>query len=128
VCYNTDVNQPPVGYQVKGILSGFTALYAIFTIGCAFLAALPLVFKLDSWKGNVITIVFGVGFVVLVVYAVIRERNHPETFATKQTQEVVITITPPQVKSPQGKRPKVIVSNPVPLPLGQGNKPKALKP
>lgn len=118
--------QLPVGYQAKGILSGFPALYAIFTIGCIVLCVLAIVILPNIWIRHILVIIFGTGFIALIVYAIIRERSHPETFSTKQTLEYSITITQQQIKSPQEKRPKIIGEKRIPLP--PSNQTSVLKP
>lgn len=121
------MQQTPIGYQVKGFLSGFSALYAIFVVGCVVAFILALVLMPDSWERDVLIIVFGIGFIGLITYAIIRERKHPETFATKQIQEISITIVQ-QLKSPTEKRPRNIVSTPIPRTLeNQKDKIKRLK-
>lgn len=106
-----------MGYQVRGFLSGFSALYAMFTLGSLGLFILVLKGMSSSWIQDVLLFVFGGGFIGLVVYAVIRERKHPETFAVKETQEINLTITQ-EAKSPNENTPRQVISSPTP-PTGQ---------
>lgn len=115
-----------MGYQAKGILSGFSALYAIFVFGCLIGFIIVLVVIPNSWERYVFATPLFLGFIVLAIYACIRERKHPETFATKQIQEINVSIA--ETKLPKQKRARVITSQPVPPPIDQDNKPKALMP
>jgi hypothetical protein len=120
------MQQQPMSYQTKGILSGFAALYGLFAFGFLVLCALVIVFWRNSWEGKALAVVFGIGFITLVIYAIIRERNHPDTFATKLIQQHSYTISM-EVKMPTEKRPRRVKSKPTSLLENEASKQKRLE-
>ena len=118
--------QSPIGYQVRAILSGFTALYALFIIGCLVLFGLVLEFMSGGWLKDVFLLLVLLGFFTIIIYACILERKRPEAFAMKQ--EIKIIVEQRQIKIPEEEKPRVVMSKPGPPLLGsQPNNVEKLK-
>lgn len=116
--------QNPISYQMRGILSGFSALYALFVLGCLVMFVLGLLIVPDGWLKNGVVILSGLGFLSLAIYACILQRKDPEAYLTKQVIEIQHTY---QVKEPQEKQSREVVSKPTPLLTEKLSKIKRLK-
>lgn len=68
------------GYQVKGLLVGFGALYAIFFIGCLALFWIVLRYVPIACLQPVLLILIFLVLLALIVYAMILQWIRPDTF------------------------------------------------
>ena len=86
------MNKFPFGVGIMGFLHGFTALYAVFTIGSLFIFAMSLIFMPEGNLKTIVTTVSFSTFLALCIIGIVLKVKKPDIFLVKEERSFTLRI------------------------------------